>query len=200
MDDYAQFAQTCQDSASGTADACGPKSPDSHRAVWGLTSRPPVSPSGFPPVSRPSSALRFLPFGRHCPVPFPRRFPSGILSLSNLDASTPAGRFRGRWSRATRTKVTSSAATTSPGSRDPPALQMAATGHDGMPPQNRLICAGARAMPSRLGPRAERRIPRRRNGADGSASRGMMAGVGGHGRLWAAEDSAARVHGGSGSR
>jgi len=32
-DNYAQSAQTCQDSASGIVDACGPKSPDSHRVV-----------------------------------------------------------------------------------------------------------------------------------------------------------------------
>ena len=140
VDDYAQFARTCQDSVSGIVDACGPKSPDSHRVVWGLTSRPPVSlcglSSGFPfarrvpPLRPPSSGfpssgvLRFVPFGR-CPgsgspsvslrVPFP---------LSNLYVSAAAGRFRRRWSRAAGTKVTSPAATTSPGSRDPPALQM----------------------------------------------------------------------------
>ena len=92
--DYAQFAQTCPDSASGIVNACGPGSPDSHRVVWGLTSRPPVPPAGFPPVSRlpagfspfalpssgfPSSGvLRFVPFGR-CPVPVPLRCPSGFL-------------------------------------------------------------------------------------------------------------------------
>ena len=92
-DDYAQFAQTCQHCASSIVDACGPKSPDSHRVVWGLTSRPPVLPgglsSGFPfarrvlPHRPPSSGfpssgvLRFGPFGR-CPVPVPFRFPSGV--------------------------------------------------------------------------------------------------------------------------
>ena len=96
------------------------------------------SPAGFPPVSRlpaglspspavpgfPSSGvLRFVPFGR-CPVPVLRRFPSGFPSLSNLHVSAAAGRFRRRRSRAAGTKVTSPAATTSPGSRDPPALQM----------------------------------------------------------------------------
>jgi hypothetical protein len=96
VDDYAQFARTCQDSVSGIVGACGPKSPDSHRVVWGLTSRPPVSPRGLspgfpfarrvPPLRPPSSGfpssgvLRFVPFGR-CPgsgspsvslrVPFP---------------------------------------------------------------------------------------------------------------------------------
>jgi hypothetical protein len=76
--------------------ACGPKSPGSHRAVWGLISRPPVSPSGFPPVSRrlpsgssPSSAFLWFPFGRRPLVPslrpslsgsVPLRFPSGFPS------------------------------------------------------------------------------------------------------------------------
>ncbi len=126
MDDYAQSAQTCRDSASGIVDACGPKSPDSHRVVWGLTSRPPVSPAGFPPVSRlpagfspvarlplvsrrpafsglsPSAVARFrVPFG----------VPPGSLPLSNLHDSAAAGRFRRRWSRAARAKVTSPAAT-----------------------------------------------------------------------------------------
>ena len=69
-----------------------PQSPDSHRVVRGLTSRPPVSPGGLssgfpfarrvPPLRPPSSGfpssgvLRFVPFGR-CPVPVPLRFPSG---------------------------------------------------------------------------------------------------------------------------
>ena len=94
--DYAQFAQTCPDSASGIVNACGPGSPDSHRVVWGPTSRPPVPPgglsSGFPfarrvlPLRPPSSGfpssgvLRFVPFGR-CPVPVPLRCPSGFPSL-----------------------------------------------------------------------------------------------------------------------
>ena len=138
LDDTAQFAQTCRDSASGLADACGPRSPGSHRVVWGLTARPPVPLRAFlrfpvcPPGSPPSPAvpglpssgvLRFGPFGR-CPVPVLRRFPSGFPSLSNLHVSAAAGRFRRRRSRAAGTKVTSPAATTSPGSRDPPALQM----------------------------------------------------------------------------
>ena len=46
-DNYAQFAQTCQHSGSGIVDACGPKSPDSHRVVWGLNARPPVPPGGL---------------------------------------------------------------------------------------------------------------------------------------------------------
>ncbi len=95
-DDYAQFAQTCQDSASGIVEACGPKSPDSHRVVWGLTSRPPVSPAGFRPVSRLPAG--FFPFVRLPPVSlrpafsglfpsavarfrFPFGFPPGSLSL-----------------------------------------------------------------------------------------------------------------------
>ena len=107
--------------------------------VWGLTSRPPVSPcglsSGFPvcpPGSPPSSA--FLWFLRPAVsglfpsavarfrIPF--GFPPGSLPPSNLYVSAAAGRFRGRWSRAAGTKVTSSAAIPSLGSRDRPALQM----------------------------------------------------------------------------
>ena len=129
------------------------------------------SPAGFPPVSRLPAGL--FPFARrplvsHRPA-FSGSFPSAVAQvpvppsvsprvpfpLSNLHVSAAARQFCRRGSLAAGTKVTSSAATTSPGSRDPPALRMAATGHDGMPPQNRLICAGARAMPSRLGPRAE---------------------------------------------
>jgi hypothetical protein len=123
---YAQFAQTCPDSASGIVNACGPGSPDSHRVVWGPTSRPPVPPAGFPPVSRlpagfspfarlplvsrrpalsglsPSAVARFrCPFG----------VPPGSFPLSNLHDSAAAGRFRRRWSRAARAKVTSPAAT-----------------------------------------------------------------------------------------
>ena len=96
VDDHTQFAQTCQDSASGIVDACGPGSPDSHRVVWGLTSRPPVPPAGFPPVSRLPAG--FSPFARLplvslrpafsgsspsavARVPVPLRFPSGFPSL-----------------------------------------------------------------------------------------------------------------------
>ena len=126
-----------RDFASGVVDGCGPKSPGSHRAVWGLISRPPVSPAGFPPVSRLPAG--FFPFVRLPLVSlrpafsgsFPSavarfRFPSVSLRvpfpLGNLHVSAAAGRFRGRRSQAAGTKVTSSAATTSPGSRDPPAL------------------------------------------------------------------------------
>ena len=62
LGDYAHVAQACQDCAEGMADACGPKSPDSDRVVWGLTSRPSGSPAGFPPVSRLPAG--FLPFTR----------------------------------------------------------------------------------------------------------------------------------------
>ena len=108
--------------------ACGPKSPGSHRAVWGLISRPQVSPSGFPPVSHrlpsgssPSAAFLWFPIGRRPLVPSLRPSLSGSVPLSvslrvpfplsNPDASTPAGRFRGRWSRAARTEVPSSGPT-----------------------------------------------------------------------------------------
>ena len=126
MDGYAQFAQTCRDSASGIVDARGPGSPDSHRVVWGLTSRPPVSPAGLPPVSRlpvgfspvarlPLVSLRPA-FSGLSPSAVARfRFPFGVppssLPLSNLHDSAAAGRFRRRWSRAARAKVTSPAAT-----------------------------------------------------------------------------------------
>jgi hypothetical protein len=127
-DGSAQFAPSAQKSANGTVDACGPKSPDSHRVVWGLTTRPPVSPgglsSGFPfahrvPPLRPpspgfpsSGVLRFAPFGHHCPVPVPLRFPAGCPSpLSNLHVSAAARPLCRRWSQAARTKVTSSAPT-----------------------------------------------------------------------------------------
>jgi len=86
-----------------------------------------------PPGSPPSSAFLWFPFVRRSPVcslrplpgfRFPFGFPPGSLPLSNLHVSAAAGRFRRRWSQAAGTKVTSPAATTSPGSRDPPALQM----------------------------------------------------------------------------
>jgi len=126
VDDHAQSEQTCQGSASGIRDACGPKSPDSHRVVWGLTSRPPVFPAGFPPVSRlPAGFFPFLrrPLVSRRPafsglVPsavarfrFPFGFPPGSFPLSTVHVSAAAGRFRRRWSRASGTKVTSSAAT-----------------------------------------------------------------------------------------
>jgi hypothetical protein len=95
-------------SASGIVDACGPKSPDSHRVVWGLTSRPPVHPVGFPPVSRlPAGFFLFLrrlwfAFDRRSPVRPLRPWPGsgsppvslrGPLPLSNLHASAAAVRF-----------------------------------------------------------------------------------------------------------
>jgi hypothetical protein len=127
VDDYAQFAQACPDSASGIVDACGPKSPDSHRVVWGLTSRPPVPLRAFlrfpvcPPGPSPSPAFLWFPFVRRSPVWSLRPLPgSGSPSvslrvpfpLSNLHVSAAVRRFRRRWSRAAGTKVTSPAATT----------------------------------------------------------------------------------------
>jgi hypothetical protein len=120
VDGYAQFAQTRQDSASGIADACGPKSPDSHRVVWGLTTRPPVSPAGFPPVSRlPAGFFPFVRLPRVSLRPafsgwfpsavaqfrFPFGFPPGSLSLEHSSryrchgavpqALVPGGRDQG---------------------------------------------------------------------------------------------------------
>jgi hypothetical protein len=105
---------------------------------------PHLTSSGFPPRAflrfpvcppgpSPSSAFFWFPFVRRSPVcslrplpgfRFPFGFPPGSLPLSNLHVSAAVRRFRRRWSRAAGTKVTSPAATTSPGSRDPPALQM----------------------------------------------------------------------------
>ena len=96
------------------------------RVVWGLTSRPPVPPAGFPPVSRLPAG--FSPFARLPLVSlrpafsglspsavarfrFPFGVPPGSLPLSNLHDSVAAARFRRRWSRAARAKVTSPAAT-----------------------------------------------------------------------------------------
>ena len=155
--DYAQFAQTCPDSASGIVDACGPGSPDSHRVVWGLTSRPPVPPAGFPPVSRLPAG--FSPFARLPLVSrrpafsgsspsavarfrFPFGVPPGSLPLSNLHDSAAAGRFRRRWSRAARAKVTSPAAI----------LQGPACPVPG-PPGSRQRPGGGPAVPGRPVPR-----------------------------------------------
>ena len=105
------------------------------RVVWGLTSRPPVPPAGFPPVSRLPAG--FSPFARLPlvsrrpaspvrplrPLPgfrFPFGVPPGSLPLSNLHDSAAAGRFRRRWSRAARAKVTSPAAAPRLGSRHAP--------------------------------------------------------------------------------
>ena len=84
------------------------------------------SPAGFPPVSRLPAG--FSPFARlplvslrpafsgsspsaAARVPVSLRCPSGSLPSSNLHDSAAAGRFRRRWSRAARAKVTSPAAT-----------------------------------------------------------------------------------------
>ncbi len=84
------------------------------------------SPAGFPPVSRLPAG--FSPFARLPLVSrrpafsgsspsavarfrFPFGVPPGSLPLSNLHHSAAAGRFRRRWSRAARAKVTSPAAT-----------------------------------------------------------------------------------------
>ena len=73
-----------------------------------------------PPGSPPSPAFLWFPVVRRSPVrplrPLPGfRFPFGVppgsLPLSNLHDSAAAGRFRRRWSRAARAKVTSPAAT-----------------------------------------------------------------------------------------
>ena len=124
-DERAVRAKPARTLLSGIVDACGPKSPDSHRVVsWGLASRPPGHPVGFPPVyplpagfvpvvrrplvsrpafsgSFPSAVARFrFPFG----------FPPGPFPLSDLQGSAAAGRFGRPWSRAAGTKATGHAA------------------------------------------------------------------------------------------
>jgi hypothetical protein len=134
---HAQFAQACQDSASGIVDACGPKSPaltgwsgaSPHVLRFPLRAflRFPVCPPG----SSPSPAVLWFPFVRRSPVRSLRPLPgSGSPSvslrvpfpLSNLHLSAAARRFPRRWSRAAGTNATSS--TTPLGSRDPPARRM----------------------------------------------------------------------------
>ena len=115
-----------QDSSSGIVNGCGPKSPGSHRAVWGLIARPPVSPAGFPPV--PRLPAWFFPFVRLPLVSlrpaFSGSFPSAVarfrfsfgslrvpFPLGNPHASAAAERFRRRWPPTAGTKVISPAAT-----------------------------------------------------------------------------------------
>ena len=96
-----------------------------------LPLRPPSS--GFPS----SGVLRFVPFGR-CPVPVPPSVSLRVpFPLGNLHVSAAAARFRRRRSQAAGTKVTSSAATTSPGSRDPK-----------VPVRAECCCLDAAASPS----------------------------------------------------
>ena len=70
----ARRSRPCQDSPGDIVDACGPKSPDSHRVVWGLTARPLVSLRAFlrfpvcPLSSSPSPAFLWFPFVRRSPV------------------------------------------------------------------------------------------------------------------------------------
>jgi hypothetical protein len=101
-------------------DACGPRSPDSHRVVWGLTSWPPAPLRAFlrfpvcPPGPSPSPAFPWFPVLRRSPVrplrPLPGfRFPSGFPSAGNAHASAAARRSRSRGARAAGTKGTSSA-------------------------------------------------------------------------------------------
>jgi hypothetical protein len=161
--------------------ACGPKSPDSHRVVWGLTSRPPVpvrlalvtlrSPSGsfpfvrLPLVSRrPASSgslpsavtIRFGPPSVSLRVPFP---------FSNPYASSPALRFGGHWSRTARTEVTSS------GGKDVPAFVERDSGR--LPPG--ASRAAARAPPRKLPPRLQGAArPRPRSAPGGVISAAVM--------------------------
>ena len=73
---------------------------------------PPGSPRRPPSSGFPSSGvLRFVPFGRRPGSGSPFGVPPGSLPLGNPHDSAAAGRFRRRWSRAARAKVTSPAAT-----------------------------------------------------------------------------------------
>ena len=182
MGDYAQFAQTCPDSASGIVNACGPGSPDSHRVVWGLTSRPPVPLAGFPPVSRLPAG--FSPFARLPLVSrrpafsglspsavarfrFPFGVPPGSLPLSNPHDSAAAARSRRRWSRTARAKVTSPAATPRLDlAMIRPALQMGS---------GRAQWDAATESPVTSG--RERRTPPRPNHPDRRISRASRAGA-----------------------
>jgi hypothetical protein len=98
--------------------------PDSHRVIWGLTSRPPGPPAGLPSASR-------LPAGL-----VPLRPPSRGLPSSGVSGSGPSA---GSWSRAARAKVTSPAATSLAWiARDRPEPYGQRLGHHGMPRRNRL--------------------------------------------------------------
>jgi len=140
VDRLCVLARTWQNSASSTGVKVRPQIPGFSPGGLGphLTSSgsrpgsPPVSrlPSGVLPLRPPSSGfpssgvLRFRPFGRRCPVPFPVGFPPVSFPFSNLHASTPEGRSRRHWSRAARTKVTSTGAIPGSDGAGPPATQM----------------------------------------------------------------------------
>ena len=89
------------DSARGIVGACGPKSPGSHRVVWGLISRPPVPvraflrfpvcPAEFFPVVRLLPVSLRPAFSGSVPVGFPPvSFPSATSTLA-LPRSSPPG-------------------------------------------------------------------------------------------------------------
>ena len=153
---HAQFAQACQDSASGIVDACGPKSPaltgwsgaSPHVLRFPLRAflRFPVCPPG----SSPSPAVLWFPFVRRSPVRSLRPLPgSGSPSVSL--------RFPSPWAIFTLALPRGGSPGVGPGRQGPtspvlprpPRLDRAirlhdgwaAAGHDGMPPQNRLLRA-----------------------------------------------------------
>ena len=116
-----------------------------------LPLRPPSS--GFPS----SGVLRFVPFGR-CPVPVPPRFPSGfpfpwaIFTLA-LPRGGSAGVGPGR--QGPRSPVLPRPPRLDRAIR--PHSRWAAAGHDGMPPQNRLLRAAAEHRTSPRPNRPERK-------------------------------------------
>ena len=163
LDDTAQFAQTCRDSASGLADARGPRSPGSHRVV-GPHRTSSGTPAGFPPVSRCPPALPLRPpspvslrpgFSGRSLRPLPgsgaSQFPSGFVSPSDLDVGAPpagsAGAGPGR--QGPRSPVLPRPPRLDHAIR--PHCRWAAAGHDEMPPRNRPLPAAASAGHHRPG-------------------------------------------------
>jgi hypothetical protein len=149
--------------ARGLVGACGPESPVSHRVVRGLISRPQVPlrglSSGFPVVRRvpfPLAAFLRFPFRPAFSGSFPSAvarcrfsfgFPPGSFPLGNIHTSAPAGRVpralvpggRDQGHQSCRDRLAWIA-------RYAAHSRWAAAGHDGMPPQNRLLRAAASAV------------------------------------------------------
>ena len=124
-----------------------------------------------PPGSPPSPAFLWFPVVRRSPVrplrPLPGSGSPSVslrvpLPLGNLHDSAAAGRFRRRWSRAARAKVTSPAAT--PLAVDTPRLDLAVTRPALQMGSGRARWDAAAESPVTSG--RERRIPPRPNHPD----------------------------------
>ena len=101
--------------------------------------RPPSS--GFPSFG----VLRFVPFGRR-PVPVPLRFPSAFpFPWAIFTLARPRGGSAGVGPARQGPRSPVLPRPPRSGRAIRPALQMAAAGHDGMSPQNRLLRAAASA-------------------------------------------------------